>query len=95
MTRRFLNWVAGLIGFASAPKRPETRLTDAQVLEIAREAVARDDFAAGVPLAVRGVADTDNGVVWFVDSATRGSGVSLKVADVDGRVIKVLRRSWR
>lgn len=84
MTRRFLNWAAGLIGLASAPKRPKTRLTDAQVLEIAREALAGDDFAAGMPLVVWDVADTDDGVVWFVDSATRGSGVSLQLADADG-----------
>jgi len=95
MTRRFLNWVAGLIGVASAPKRPETRLTDAEVLEIAREALAGDDFAAAVPLVVWNVADTDNGVVWFVDSATRGCGFSLQVADADGRVIEVLQRSGR
>lgn len=95
MTRRFLNWAAGLIGFASAPKRPETRLTEAQVLEIAREALAGDGFRAEMPLVVWDVADTDNGVVWFVDSATRGAGVSLQVADTDGRVIEALRRSGR
>ncbi|MET0247326.1 MAG: hypothetical protein ABW182_11305 [Sphingomonas sp.] len=95
MTRHFLNWAAGLIGLAPAPERPETRLTEAQVLEIAREALAGDDFAAGMPLVVRGVADTDDGVVWFVYSATRGCGVSLQVADADGRVIEILRRSGR
>ncbi len=95
MTRCFQNCAAGLIVFASAPKRPQTRLTETQVLEIARDALAGDDFAAAMPLVVWNVADADNGVVWFVDSATRGCGISLQVADADGRVIEVLRRSGR
>lgn len=95
MTRRFLNWVAGLIRFASAPKRPKTRLTDARVLEISRAALAGDGFCVEMPLAVWSVADTDDGVVWFVDGATRGAGVSLQVADADGQVIEVLRRLGR
>lgn len=93
MTRRFLNWAVGLIGWAPAPKRPETRLTDARVLEIAREALAGDGAWAEMPLVIWNVADTDDGVVWLVGSATRGCGVSLQVADADGRVIEVLKRS--
>jgi hypothetical protein len=95
MMGRFAEWVADMIG--AAPKRPVTRLAEDRVLEIAKAAVAKRDEPPTTPpsLIVRDVISTDEGVVWIIDTGTRGSGVSVRVSDDDGRVIEVRRRVSR
>jgi hypothetical protein len=79
------------------PKHPVTCLPETRVLEIAGAALAYADApsAPAPSLVVRDVISTDDGVVWVIDTATRGSGASVRVSDADGQVIKVLRRVSR
>ena len=80
-----------------APERPPTRLAEARVLELARAALSELDVPSGdlPPLVVRDVVATGSGTIWVIDTATRGSGASVRVSDADGRVVEVRRRRSR
>lgn len=95
MIGRVLGWLADPARTQS--RRPATRMTEADALVIARAAlVARKaPYSDTIPLLVCDVSREDDELVWHIASMTRGSGVSISISDVDGRVIKTLTRSSR
>jgi hypothetical protein len=75
----------------SASSRPETRLREAEALEIARNALQRDVplFVSAVKRRADGAAD---GIEWVIGTATVGSGQTVRVDDASGAVLEVA--SW-
>jgi hypothetical protein len=83
----FMDLLRRLFGRAPARARPPCRLTEAQALDIARDAVA-----GASPLYVHDIVQTDAGVEWLIGTATVGSGTSIRISDANGEVLE--RRPW-
>jgi len=64
--------------------RPTTRLGEAEVLEIARNAVKRD-----MPLLVKDVEFGSDSAEWVISTATVGSGYMVRIDDATGAVLEV------
>lgn len=94
MSWRAAEWLSALLG--RTPERPATCLEEARVLAIAKAALDGLDLApVEMPLVVADVTHTENGVVWHVDSMTRGAGVSIVISDADASVLELKRRHSR
>jgi hypothetical protein len=70
-----------LFGRRVSPQRPPCQMTEPEVLEIARAALAGSG-----PLIVHDVVRTDGRVEWRVGTATIGTGKLICIDDADGRV---------
>ena len=66
--------------------RPPCRLTDAEALALAREALG-----GRMPLFVSGVSAAADGVVWTVGTATIGSGCWVSIDDATDTVLECRR----
>ena len=71
--------------------RPATRLNEAEALDIARKALARE-----MPLLVADVKPRSdgaaNGLEWVISTATVGSGHTVRIDDTTGTVLEIA--SW-
>lgn len=72
---------------AGAPKRPQTRLSEAEALAIAKGALGPD-----VGLRVGDVVPTPAGMEWHIATVAIGSGEIVVVSDSTGDIIE--RRRW-
>jgi hypothetical protein len=84
---RIFDLLRSLVGRPAALPRPTCRLTEGEVIEIARQALERD-----MPLYVQDVVQTEKGVEWLIGTAAIGSGVAIRVSDESGKVIDY--RPW-
>jgi len=71
--------------------RPATRLSEAEAMEIARKALARDDIPLFVKEVKRRADGTADGLEWVIGTATIGSGYTVRIDDATGAVLEVAR----
>jgi hypothetical protein len=70
--------------FAGHKARPETRLSDEQAIEI-----ARNEIGDAIPLWVVDIEKTADGWEIHVGTATVGSGTTVRIDDSTGKVLEV------
>ena len=80
-----MDLLRGLIGLS--PRRPVTRLTEANVLDLARRALPAD--ASGAGLIVTQLRREGPSVRWIVSTASVGSGTTISVDDATGQVTEI------
>ncbi len=80
-----IDLLRGLVGLS--PRRPATRLTEADALGLARKALPAG--ASGAGLIVTGVQRNGPSLRWIVSTATVGSGTTMSVDDATGQVTEV------
>jgi hypothetical protein len=74
--------------FENKHRSPETRLSQLQVLAIAREAAGDDPASRCLSMATPRFGEADH-VIWEVSSATIGRTLVIMIDDIDGRVIEI------
>lgn len=89
-----MSWWRDLLGLR--PERPDTRLDEAEAIEIGEQALAASsiEFSPGL-LRVADVERTDDDVVWRLFTYTRGLSASVTVSDTTGRAVEVRRHGFR
>jgi hypothetical protein len=76
-----------LFGRPLAVRPKDCRLSEAEALDIARDAIG-----GSMPIAVTTVITTPEGIEWHIGTATIGSGMRVRIDDATGAVLD--RTKW-
>lgn len=79
--------IARLLGRRGEPPRPPCRLSEAEVLDIAAQAIG-----ARQPMRVLDAVQIGDRVEWHIGTATVGSGTMVRIDDATGQIVE--RRRW-